>query len=137
LCLLLREVFPASPLLLWPELWLRPEHMGIAPGQASLEQLHYLRTKNWLLDGALGEGTGSEAVGDGLVVSVTEAFEDVDALLYRELGNGLDLSGATATVALHKDGKLLVAGLGDTRAILGGPERSIPIQVASARGSNL
>jgi len=57
--LLLREVFPASPLLLWPELWLRPEHMGIAPGQASLEQLHYLRSKNWLLDGALADATAA------------------------------------------------------------------------------
>ena len=53
--LLLREVFPSSPLLLWPELWLRPEHMGIAPGQATLEQLHYLRTKNWLIDGAMAD----------------------------------------------------------------------------------
>jgi glycosyltransferase involved in cell wall biosynthesis len=57
--LLLREVFAASPLLLWPELWLRPEHMGIAPGQAALEQLHYLRTKNWLVDGALADATAA------------------------------------------------------------------------------
>jgi len=35
---------------------------SIADGQqASLEQLHYLRTKNWLLDGALGEAAGSSA----------------------------------------------------------------------------
>ena len=58
-CQLLREIYPSSPLLIWPELWLRPEHMGIAPGQAGLEQLHYLRTKNWLLDGALADATAA------------------------------------------------------------------------------
>ena len=29
--LLLRQVFPSTPLVIWPELWLRPEHLGIDP----------------------------------------------------------------------------------------------------------
>ena len=31
--LLLRQVFPSTPLVIWPELWLRPEHMGIDPAE--------------------------------------------------------------------------------------------------------
>ena len=42
------------------------------------------------------------------------------------------MSGATATVALHKDGKLLVATLGDSRAVVGGPLPSNKIRVLSA-----
>jgi glycosyltransferase involved in cell wall biosynthesis len=53
--LLLRDVFPSTPLVLWPELWLKPEHMGVAPDQLGLEQKHYLRCKNGLLDAALAE----------------------------------------------------------------------------------
>jgi len=56
---LMREIFPTSPMLIWPELWLKPEHMGIGAGKASIEQLHYLRTKNWLLDGALADATAA------------------------------------------------------------------------------
>jgi hypothetical protein len=44
----------------------------------------------------------------------------------------VEVSGATATVALHKDGKLLVAALGDSRAVLGGPLPSSKIKVLSA-----
>ena len=53
--LFLREVFPSSVLLIWPELWLRDEHMGVArgKGRVDLNQRCYLRVKNWLLDGAL------------------------------------------------------------------------------------
>ena len=29
--LLLRQVFPSTPLVIWPELWLRPEHLCIDP----------------------------------------------------------------------------------------------------------
>ncbi|MBU6251475.1 MAG: glycosyl transferase, partial [Cyanobacteria bacterium REEB417] len=53
--LLLREVFPSTPLVLWPELWLRPEHMGLSELQTGLEQKHYLRCKNALLDAALAD----------------------------------------------------------------------------------
>ena len=53
--LLLREVFPSTPLVLWPELWLRPEHMGLSELQMGLEQKHYLRCKNALLDAALAD----------------------------------------------------------------------------------
>ena len=53
--LFLREVFPSSVLVIWPELWLRDEHMGVARGRGrvDLNQRCYLRIKNWLLDGAL------------------------------------------------------------------------------------
>jgi glycosyltransferase involved in cell wall biosynthesis len=53
--LFIREVYPSSPLLIWPELWLREEHMGYKRGEArvDLNQLCYLRIKNWLLEGAL------------------------------------------------------------------------------------
>jgi len=53
--ILLRDVFPCSPQILWPELWLRPEHMGITTSHLTLEQCHYLRNKNCLLDAALSE----------------------------------------------------------------------------------
>lgn len=53
--LLLRDVFPSTPQVLWPELWLQPEHMGLVPSDMSLEQKHYLRCKNSLLDAALAE----------------------------------------------------------------------------------
>jgi len=52
--LFLKEVFDATPLVIWPELWLRDEHMGATAGQrCELGQRYYLRTKNWLLEGAL------------------------------------------------------------------------------------
>lgn len=44
----------------------------------------------------------------------------------------VEVSGATATIALHKNGKLLVAGIGDSRAVLGGPNPASKIQVLSA-----
>ena len=56
--MLLRQIFPASPLIIWPELWLRPNHLGLeAEQQLSVQQMHYLRTKNWLLDGAMADAT--------------------------------------------------------------------------------
>ena len=42
--LLLRQVFPATPLVIWPELWLRPEHLGRSDG-LSVQQMQYLRIK--------------------------------------------------------------------------------------------
>ena len=38
-------------------------------------------------------------------------------------------SGSTATVALHKGGALVVAGIGDSRSILGGPSPDSEIRV--------
>ena len=53
--LLLREVFSSSPLVVWPELWLRPEHLGLAADQLNVGDQLYLRLKNWLLEGALAQ----------------------------------------------------------------------------------
>jgi len=53
--MLLKHVFPASPLVIWPELWLRPEHMGLNAATLTVDQAHYLRVKNWLVEGALSE----------------------------------------------------------------------------------
>ena len=49
------------------------------------------------------------------------------------LTHAVDLSGATATVGLYKDGLLLVAGLGDTKAVLLGPEKSSRIETLTTR----
>ncbi|MEB3235128.1 MAG: glycosyltransferase [Cyanobacteriota bacterium] len=58
--MLLRQVFPASPLLIWPELWLRPEHLGVGPQQPlSVPQMHYLRVKDWLVDGAMADAAAA------------------------------------------------------------------------------
>lgn len=53
--LLLRDVYPSTPLVLWPELWLKPEHMGLQAHQMGLENKHYLQVKNGLLDMALAQ----------------------------------------------------------------------------------
>ena len=50
---LLRQVFPSTPLVIWPELWLRPEHMGIDPASSNVGQMQYIRIKDWLVDGAM------------------------------------------------------------------------------------
>ena len=55
--LLLRQVFPSTPLVIWPELWLRPEHLGINPGEMSVGQMQYLRIKDWLVDGAMADAS--------------------------------------------------------------------------------
>ena len=56
--LLLRQVFPSTPLVIWPELWLRPEHMGIDPAQGlNVGQMQYLRIKDWLVDGAMADAS--------------------------------------------------------------------------------
>jgi len=61
---------------------------------------------------------------------VREAFLQLDADCTAVLGpKAVEESGATATVVLHKDSKLLVAALGDSRAILGGPQGKSKIQV--------
>jgi len=65
--------------------------------------------------------------------AIQRAFLQMDSDCKNILGaKTLEMSGATATVALHKDGKLLVAGLGDSRAVLGGPEKFSKIQVLTA-----
>jgi serine/threonine protein phosphatase PrpC len=62
--------------------------------------------------------------------AVREAFLQLDAECTAVLGpKAVEESGATATVVLHKDSKLLVAALGDSRAILGGPQGKSKIQV--------
>ena len=55
--LLLRQVFPSTPLVIWPELWLRPEHLGIDPASMSVGQMQYLRIKDWLVDGAMADAS--------------------------------------------------------------------------------
>ena len=55
--LLLRQVFPSTPLVIWPELWLRPEHLGIDPAEMSVAQMQYLRIKDWLIDGAMADAS--------------------------------------------------------------------------------
>ena len=55
--LLLRQVFPSTPLVIWPELWLRPEHLGIDPAAMSVGQMQYLRIKDWLIDGAMADSS--------------------------------------------------------------------------------
>ena len=55
--LLLRQVFQSTPLLIWPELWLRPEHMGVDPAALNVGQMQYLRIKDWLVDGAMADAS--------------------------------------------------------------------------------
>ena len=55
--LLLRQVFPSTPLVIWPELWLRPEHLGIDPEGITVAQMQYLRIKDWLIDGAMADAS--------------------------------------------------------------------------------
>ena len=55
--LLLRQVFPSTPLVIWPELWLRPEHMGVDPKALNVLQMQYLRIKDWLVDGAMADAS--------------------------------------------------------------------------------
>jgi len=54
--LFLQEVFDAVPIVIWPELWLRPEHFGKREGEElSLEQRMYQRSKNWVTETALAQ----------------------------------------------------------------------------------
>jgi len=55
--MVLKQVFPSSPLVLWPELWLKAEHLGCSEGATSVQQAHYLRVKNWLVDGAMADAS--------------------------------------------------------------------------------
>lgn len=55
--LLLRQVFSSTPLVIWPELWLRPEHLGNDPGEINVGQMQYLRIKDWLIDGAMADAS--------------------------------------------------------------------------------
>ena len=53
--LLIRDVYPASPLIIWPELWLKAEHLGQQKEQLNASQILYLRIKNLILDGAMAD----------------------------------------------------------------------------------
>ncbi len=54
--LMLKTVFPNTPLVIWPELWLRPEHLGIGIyDQIDVANGLYLRLKDWLVDGAMAD----------------------------------------------------------------------------------
>ena len=55
--LLLRQVFPATPLVIWPELWLKPEHLGQSSDGLTVQQMQYLRIKDWLVDGAMADAS--------------------------------------------------------------------------------
>ena len=55
--LLLRQVFPATPLVIWPELWLKPEHLGQSNDGLNVQQMQYLRIKDWLVDGAMADAS--------------------------------------------------------------------------------
>ena len=43
--------------MIWPELWLRPEHLGIDSASATVGQMLYLRIKDWLIDGAMADAS--------------------------------------------------------------------------------
>ena len=45
----------STPLVIWPELWLRPEHLDINPAEMTVGQMQYLRIKDWLVDGAMAD----------------------------------------------------------------------------------
>lgn len=53
--LLIRDVYPASPLIVWPELWLKAEHLGQPKEELNASQILYLRIKNLILDGAMAD----------------------------------------------------------------------------------
>ena len=51
--LLLKTIFPSSALALWPELWLGSEQMGQQDEAMTLQQWHYLKSKNGLVELAM------------------------------------------------------------------------------------
>ena len=51
--LLLKTIFPNSALALWPELWLGSEQMGQQDDTMTLQQWHYLKSKNGLVELAM------------------------------------------------------------------------------------
>ena len=53
----LQEVWPDVPQILWPELWLRPEHLGLAPDGADLPIRLEQLGRNALTRAALGTAT--------------------------------------------------------------------------------
>ena len=46
-----------TSLVIWPELWLRPEHLGVDPAGITVGQMQYLRIKDWLIDGAMADAS--------------------------------------------------------------------------------
>lgn len=56
--LFIKSILPHCPLVIWPELWLRDEHInGDSQQQISLEQSCYLSSKNWLTGKALHDAS--------------------------------------------------------------------------------
>jgi glycosyltransferase involved in cell wall biosynthesis len=56
--LFVKSILPQCPLVIWPELWLRDEHInGVSQQQISLEQSCYLSSKNWLTGKALNDSS--------------------------------------------------------------------------------
>jgi len=56
--LFIKEVLPQCPIIIWPELWLRKEHItGGDQQQINLEQGCYLSSKNWLTGKALHDAS--------------------------------------------------------------------------------
>jgi glycosyltransferase involved in cell wall biosynthesis len=56
--LFIKEVLPQCPIIIWPELWLRKEHItGGKQEQICLEQSCYLGSKNWLTGKALHDAS--------------------------------------------------------------------------------
>jgi len=54
--LFIKDVFDAVPMVIWPELWLRPEHFGISEGHSlTLEQRMYQRSKNWVTEAGMAQ----------------------------------------------------------------------------------
>jgi len=122
--LFLKDVLPSTPMIIWPELWLREEHLG----QADLSSRNYLRTKNWLLENALLQckhaivptnyqaGTFPEIWQD----KITVIHEGVDeSLLIRErlrsltLPSGVVLNEGTPVVSYISRNLEPLRGFGD------------------------
>ena len=49
--------FSIHTIAIWPELWLRAEHMGIDPADLNVGQMQYLRIKVGLVDGAMADAS--------------------------------------------------------------------------------
>lgn len=55
--LLLKTIYPSSAIVLWPELWIRPEQMGVSVNNMNIEQWNYLKCKNGLVELAISEAS--------------------------------------------------------------------------------
>ena len=43
--------------MIWPELWLKPDHLGQSSDGLTVQQMQYLRIKDWLVDGAMADAS--------------------------------------------------------------------------------